>query len=136
LDHHFLLSEAKKAREKAYCPYSHFPVGAIAYGENGKIYYGCNIENAAYPDSMCAERTALYAAYADGCRSIIKIAVIADTPEPVSPCGSCRQVMVELCSPTTEVIMGNLSGKMKTLTVKDLLPGAFTQEDLHGKKGV
>lgn len=94
-----LLAEAKKARDLAYCPYSNFAVGAAAFGENGKIYYGCNIENAAYPDGMCAERTALFSAYADGCRSIIKIAVIADTIQPISPCGSCRQVMVELCSP-------------------------------------
>lgn len=128
-----LLVEAKKARDKAYCPYSNFPVGAAVFGENGKIYYGCNIENAAYPDGMCAERTALFSAYADGCRSILKIAVIADSASPISPCGSCRQVMVELCSPQTKVILGNLSGLMKTLTVGDLLPGAFTQEDLHGK---
>ena len=82
---------------------------------------------------MCAERTALFSAYVDGCRTIKKIAVIADSPGPVSPCGSCRQVMAELCLATTPVVMGNIQGEMKTQSVGELLPGAFNQEDLHGK---
>lgn len=133
MDDRMLLEEAKKAREKAYAPYSHFTVGAAVLGGNGKIYHGCNIENAAYPAGMCAERTALFSAYADGCRSIKKIAIIADTQRPISPCGSCRQVMAELCPSQTPVVMGTLSGDLETLSIKELLPGAFNQEDLHGK---
>lgn len=127
MDHNQLLEEAKKARDRAYTPYSHFNVGAALVDESGHIHYGCNVENAAYGPTNCAERTALFRALADGCapRTFKAIAVVGDTSGPISPCGVCRQVMVELCSPDMPVIMGNLNGDISVMKVADLLPGAF-----------
>ncbi|WP_027415832.1 cytidine deaminase [Aneurinibacillus terranovensis] len=130
MDDQTLILEAKKAREQAYVPYSKFKVGAALLTEDGQVYHGCNIENAAYSMCNCAERTALFAAYAQGDRVFKKLAVIADTPGPVAPCGACRQVISELCRPEMEVILTNLGGQVKTVTVAELLPGAFSQEDL------
>src|SRR5918911_332919 len=95
-DYTTLVAQAIAARERAYCPYSGFAVGAAALTASGRIFPGCNVENAAYPATVCAERTALLSAYAAGEREIVAIAVIADTPGPVSPCGTCRQVILEL----------------------------------------
>lgn len=123
-----LLDEAKAAMELAYVPYSHFRVGAALLHESGNIYRGCNIENAAYGPTNCAERTALFSAIADGAKpgSFTAIAVIGDTTEPITPCGVCRQVLVELCSSDMKVIMSNLKGERTVMTVAELLPGAFT----------
>ena len=126
-----LIAEALKAREFAYVPYSKFKVGAALLTEDGKVYKGCNIENAAYSLCNCAERTALFKAYSDGEKSFKMLAVAADTPGPVSPCGACRQVISELCSPNMPVILTNLNGQVKEMTVQELLPGAFSSEDLH-----
>ncbi|MGZ9585022.1 cytidine deaminase [Paenibacillus marinisediminis] len=127
MDQHQLLEEAKRAREKAYTPYSHFKVGAALLDAEGRIHYGCNVENAAYGPTNCAERTALFRAIADGCepRSFKAIAVMGDTSGPISPCGVCRQVLVELCSHDMPVIMGNMNGEVLVMKVADLLPGAF-----------
>src|SRR3954466_4666326 len=92
-----LIEEAKKARDKAYAPYSKFPVGAALLASNGKVYHGCNIENAAYSMCNCAERTALFKAYSEGDKEYLMLAVVADTARPVPPCGACRQVISELC---------------------------------------
>ena len=126
-----LIEEAKKARNKAYTPYSKFKVGAAVVTKSGKIFHGCNIENAAYSMCNCAERTALFSAYAHDEKEFTTMAVIADTPGPVSPCGACRQVISELCSKDMVIILSNLQGDVQEITVKDLLPGAFSAEDLN-----
>jgi cytidine deaminase len=127
-----LLKHAQQAREKAYTPYSHFQVGAALLGEDGHIHLGCNIENAAYSPTNCAERTALFRAIADGHapKSFKAIAVIGDTEGPIAPCGVCRQVLVEFCRPDMPVYLGNLNGNIRKTTVAELLPWAFTQKDL------
>ncbi|GEN33230.1 MULTISPECIES: cytidine deaminase [Aneurinibacillus] len=132
MDNQALIKEAIKAREKAYTPYSKFKVGAALLTKEGKVYHGCNVENAAYSLCNCAERTALFAAYAEGDHEYARLAVVADTPGPCSPCGACRQVISELCPPQMEVIMSNMKGDTQIMTVAELLPGAFNQEDLHG----
>ncbi|KGA98433.1 cytidine deaminase [Alkalihalobacillus alcalophilus ATCC 27647 = CGMCC 1.3604] len=126
-----LIKEAIKARENAYVPYSKFPVGAALLMDDGQIYHGANIENASFGLTNCAERTALFKAYSDGNRKVKAVAIVADTEGPCSPCGACRQVMVELCEQTTPVYLSNLAGKIQETTVIELLPGAFTSEDLH-----
>lgn len=126
-----LIEEAKVAREKAYVPYSKFKVGAALLTTTGKVYHGCNIENAAYSVTNCAERTALFKAYSEGDTKFEKLVVIADTERPVSPCGACRQVISELCPKDMTVILTNLKGDVQEMTVEELLPGAFSPEDLH-----
>jgi cytidine deaminase len=128
-----LIELALEARTRAYTPYSHFNVGAALLGNDGKVHLGCNIENAAYGPTNCAERTAAFRAIADGHapRSFQAIAVIADTEGPIAPCGICRQVLIELCGPDMPVILSNLKGDVVRTTVSELLPGAFTQKDLN-----
>jgi cytidine deaminase len=128
-----LIEESKKAREKAYVPYSNFQVGAALLTTDGKVYHGCNIENAAYSMCNCAERTALFKAYSEGDRDFKMLAVVADTDRPCSPCGACRQVISELCPSDMKVILTNLKGDTLEITVAELLPGAFTPEDLHAE---
>lgn len=125
--HDELLTYARRAREKAYAPYSNFQVGAALITRSGDLYPGCNVENAAYGLCNCAERTALFAAVAAGCQpgDFAALAVVADTPEPVSPCGACRQVMAELCNENMPVVLGNLHGAMQETSVGALLPGSF-----------
>ncbi|MBO0602495.1 cytidine deaminase [Sporosarcina sp. E16_3] len=125
-----LIAESKKAREKAYVPYSKFPVGAALLAEDGTIYHGCNIENSAYSMTNCAERTAFFKAVSDGVRSFKALAVVADTEGPVSPCGACRQVIAEFCDGSMPVYLTNLNGDVEETTVAKLLPGAFSKEDL------
>ncbi|MFC5405110.1 cytidine deaminase [Cohnella soli] len=131
VDH--LLDMAKTARERAYVPYSGFKVGAVVIDGDGNFHHGCNVENAAYGPTNCAERTALFRAIADGRQAgeFKAIAVIGDTDGPISPCGVCRQVMVELCAPDMPVILGNLNGSHQVTTVAELLPGAFSSRDLN-----
>lgn len=126
-----LIEEAKKARDKAYVPYSKFAVGAALLTTDGKVYHGCNIENAAYSMCNCAERTALFSAYSKGDRDFQQLTVVADTERPCSPCGACRQVISELCPKDMKVVLTNLKGDILELTVAELLPGAFTSEDLY-----
>lgn len=125
-----LIERAKQARENAYVPYSKFPVGAALELEDGRVITGCNIENASYGLSNCAERTAIFKAVSEGKPTIMQIAVIADTDGPVSPCGMCRQVMAEFCAPDTKVILTNLKDDVQETTVGELLPFAFLKEDL------
>jgi cytidine deaminase len=131
MDQKKLMAEAIEARELAYVPYSRFKVGAAVLTEQGDVIRGCNIENAAYSLCNCAERTAIFKALSDGVKSFKRMAVVADTPAPVAPCGACRQVMAELCPPDMEIIMGNIKGDILIRTVAELLPGAFSQEDLN-----
>ncbi|MFK2901305.1 cytidine deaminase [Dyella jejuensis] len=122
-----LLELARNARESAYAPYSRFHVGAAVQSKDGRQFPGCNVENAAYGLCNCAERTALFSAIAAGCRpgDFSAIAVIADTPEPVTPCGSCRQALAELCGPDTPVLLANVAGATRQTTVAALLPDGF-----------
>ncbi|MCR2820431.1 cytidine deaminase [Lederbergia panacisoli] len=126
-----LVQEAAKAKENAYVPYSHFPVGAALLTNDGKVYHGCNIENAAYSVVNCAERTAIFKAVSEGDKDFVMLAVIADTERPVPPCGACRQVIAELCPKNMKVVLANKKGDIKELTVEELLPFAFSPEDLH-----
>ncbi|SDI98886.1 cytidine deaminase [Salimicrobium halophilum] len=128
-----LIEKARNIRERAYVPYSKFPVGAALLTKGGKLYEGVNIENAAYPTTCCAERVAIFKAVADGYQTFEALAVIADTDRPVPPCGSCRQVMSEFFTKDTPVHTANLSGQSKTMTMEELLPFSFTPEDLSKK---
>lgn len=130
MDETMRIKEAVKAREFAYVPYSKFKVGAALFAKNGQVFHGCNIENAAYPVTNCAERTALFSAYAVGVTEFSSLVVVADTDRPVPPCGACRQVISELCDSEMEVVLTNLKGDVQRIQVKDLLPGAFSPEDL------
>ncbi|MCG7336409.1 cytidine deaminase [Sporosarcina sp. ACRSM] len=125
-----LMEESKKAREKAYVPYSKFPVGAALLAEDGTVYRGCNIENSAYSMTNCAERTAFFKAVSEGVHTFKALAVVADTEGPVSPCGACRQVIAEFCDRQMPVYLTNLKGDVLETTVAELLPGAFSKEDL------
>ncbi|MCF6137962.1 cytidine deaminase [Pseudalkalibacillus berkeleyi] len=126
-----LIKEAIEARKFAYTPYSNFQVGAALLSKDGKVYRGSNIENAAYSLCNCAERTALFKAYSEGDTAFKAIAVVADTKRPVPPCGACRQVISELCDPSMPVYLTNLNGDFQELKVSELLPGAFSPEDLN-----
>lgn len=124
-----LIEAAVEVRRWAYAPYSHYAVGAALLTESGKIYEGVNIENAAYPTTMCAERVAVFKAVSEGEYAFIAIAVA--TSNGGTPCGSCRQVMAEF-GVDTLVIIANAQGEIiQETTVNDLLPGAFLPGDLH-----
>ncbi|MFD1038650.1 cytidine deaminase [Virgibacillus byunsanensis] len=125
-----LLKEAINSRNKAYVPYSKFPVGAALLTKSGKLYTGCNIENAAYPVTCCAERVAIFKAIEDGEFTFAELAVAADTQRPVPPCGSCRQVMSEFFDSTTKIHLTNLHNNTKTITMEELLPFSFQPSDL------
>jgi cytidine deaminase len=124
-----LLVQALAAREQAYAPYSNYPVGAALLCESGKVYPGCNVENAAYPVCMCAERTALFAAIAAGERRFVAMAVVADSERPVPPCGMCRQALLEL-APTIQVLLANVDGVERLTTPRELLPDGFVAADM------
>ncbi len=119
-----LIAAGKSARDAAYAPYSNFKVGAAVLTADGQIFTGCNIENASFGASMCAERVAIFSAVAAGQRQIQALAVIADTPQPVAPCGLCRQVLSEF-SPDCQVIMANLKEEYHVVKLAELLPSAF-----------
>lgn len=125
------LEHAKKARLRAYVPYSHFKVGAAIRLKDGTVVYGANIENAALGLSNCAERSALFSLISQGYdpKDVTQITVIADTDGPVSPCGSCRQVLHELLPKSAKVVLTNLKGDTKELSTDDLLPYAFETFD-------
>ena len=120
-----LIDEAIEAREGAYAPYSNFKVGAVVVDENNKHHKGCNVENASYGLSNCGERTAIFTAVSSGMKKIKKIAVVADTSGPVSPCGACRQVIKEFGDENTAIILGNLKREYKIMTMEELLPYGF-----------
>ncbi len=124
-----LVQEAILARKNTYSPYSKFGVGAAILMKDGKVIHGANIENASYGLSNCAERSALFQAYSLGYHKedIVMMAITADTLNPVSPCGACRQVMNELIPKQTRVFLSNLTGKIKETTVSELLPYSFDE---------
>lgn len=121
---------AVEALDKAYVPYSHFPVGACLVTKEGKTYQGINIENASYGLSNCAERTAFFKAVSEGERDFSHLVIAGHTPEPISPCGACRQVMAEFCDPAMPVTLVGDNGVIKEMTVGGLLPYTFTDKDL------
>ena len=123
-----LIEQALAARQHAYAPYSHYLVWAAVLADDGSIIVGCNVENAAYPATICAERVALTSATAQGKRHLVAIAVA--TQDGGSPCGICRQVMAELCSPNTPVYISDASGSYRTTTVGELLPNSFSGDSL------
>ena len=127
-----LLDAARAARAKAYVPYSRFPVGAALLTRDGTLYHGCNVENASFGLTNCAERTAFFRAIADGHRpgDFVALAVVGDTEGPIAPCGACRQVMLELGGAALPVILGNLAGAVASTDAAALLPGAFAPNDL------
>ncbi|MBT4228918.1 MAG: cytidine deaminase [Rhodobacteraceae bacterium] len=121
-----LKQAALKIRENAYAPYSGFQVGVALRSSSGEVYTGVNVENAAYPEGTCAEAGAIARMIAAGDRKITAVYVVADGAEPVPPCGGCRQKLAEFSAPDVPVTMATISGIEKTLTVAQLLPGAFT----------
>ncbi|WP_242144625.1 MULTISPECIES: cytidine deaminase [unclassified Bacillus cereus group] len=124
------IEAATKMLEKAYIPYSKFPVGAALVTKEGKIYTGCNIENASYGLCNCAERTAIFKAVSEGERHFSYLVITGKTDGPISPCGACRQVIAEFCDPEMPVLLTNVKGDEKEVTVEQLLPGAFLKGDL------
>ena len=120
-----LEKSAFAVRENAYAPYSNFKVGAAVLSEGGTIYAGCNVENIAYPEGTCAEAGAIAAMVAAGETKLSKVFVVADSKQPVSPCGGCRQKLAEFGDKDTVVTLANLDGVRVTMTMAELLPGAF-----------
>lgn len=128
-----LRTVADDMLDMAYVPYSNFPVGAALLTKNGEVYSGCNIENASYPLSNCAERTAMFKAISEGQKSFEKLVVTGNTEGPISPCGACRQVLIEFCEPDMPVVLTNKKGDTLNTTVAELLPGAFKEKDMDIK---
>ncbi len=124
-----LVDAAKKARKKAVATFSKFKVGAALETARGRVYLGCNIENASYGLTVCAERVAIFKALSEGERRFKRIAVVADTDRLTAPCGACRQIIWEFCG-NCEVIMANLKGKVAVHRMKELLPEAFDKRQL------
>jgi cytidine deaminase len=125
-----LIALAKQARERAFAPYSNFAVGAALLGRSGLVYTGCNVENAAYPLTTCAERTAVTKAVSEGEREFEAIAIVTATG--ATPCGACRQILREFggTEGSLRVIVANLDGDMRTFTIAELLPASFTPDQL------
>ena len=119
-----LVAAARKARDNAVADFSHFKVGAALETDTGEIITGCNVENASYGLTICAERVAIVKALSDGKRSFKRIAVVADTPSPTPPCGACRQIIWEFCG-DIEVIIANLTEIKLTMRMRELLPLPF-----------
>ena len=125
-----LVEAAAEVRERAYAPYSNFKVGAAIRAESGRVYQGVNVENAAYPQGTCAEAGAIAAMIAGGDTRIAEVAVIADAPRPVPPCGGCRQKLAEFGGGEVKVTLATTRGAVQATTIGDLLPGAFTDKDM------
>ncbi|WP_440603700.1 cytidine deaminase [Bacillus sp. GB_SG_008] len=130
MDKQKYIEEATKMLSKAYIPYSKFPVGAALVTKDGKIYTGCNIENASYGLCNCAERTAIFKAVSEGECDFSYLVITGNTDGPISPCGACRQVIAEFCDPQMPVLLTNQKGDEKEVTVESLLPGGFSINDL------
>ena len=125
-----LIQLANEAKLKAYAPYSHFRVGAALLSESGEIYTGVNVENASYGLTNCAERTAVFKAVSEGETKFKTIAITSDSDDFISPCGACRQVLIEICGKNLEVILTNKNNEIRILTIEELLPFSFNKESL------
>ncbi len=121
-----LLEQATKVRLNAYAPYSRFKVGAAIRSTSGAVHLGCNVENVAYPEGTCAEAGAIAAMIAAGDHRIAEICVIADSPDPVPPCGGCRQKIAEFADQSVMVTLCTTDGASKSMTVAEMLPGVFS----------
>ena len=128
-EHDVLISAARTAREHAHAPYSNFRVGAAVRANSGRIFTGCNVENATYGLTLCAERVAIFKAISEGERGFDAIAVVADTDTLTPPCGSCRQILWEFCG-DAEVVLANLTGKIERHRMSALFPKPFDQSFL------
>lgn len=129
-NHSELIAQAMSVRERAYAPYSKYRVGAALLGKSGRVYTGCNVENASYGLTVCAERNAIFKAVSEGERDFEAIAVV--TANAGSPCGACRQVLVEFLSPDAQVVCVNAKGEViEEKTLGDLIPDSFTPEKLR-----
>lgn len=129
-----LIAKAREAKEFSYSPYSGFRVGAALLGKNGKVYQGCNIENAAYTPTNCAERTAVFNAVSQGVREFEAIAVVGDGKDCLAPCGVCRQVLMEFVNPSEfYVLMAESGEQYKKMTLEELFPAAFSPANLEKK---
>ena len=128
-----LLEQAKEARKLSYSPYSNYAVGAAVLTKDGKVWYGANIENAAYPSGICAERCSLFHTYMHGYKKddIVALALVADSESLPFPCGACRQVMSELMPMDADIIVGNMKGKTLETNLKELLPYTFDASSLE-----
>jgi cytidine deaminase len=124
-----LVAAARRARERAHAPYSHFKVGAALLTQSGALVTGCNIENASYGLTLCAERVAVFKAVSEGLVRFSAIAVVADSPRPTAPCGACRQILWEFCGDIV-VHVADLQGHVTSLRVADLLPLPFDARNL------
>jgi cytidine deaminase len=124
-----LIEAAKQARENAHAPYSNFRVGAALRSTSGRIFGGCNVENATYGLTMCAERVAIFKAVSEGERGFSAIAVVTDTDMLTPPCGACRQLIWEFCG-DIPVSMANLKGKMEVIQMRELFPSPFDDSNL------
>ncbi len=121
-----LVTAARRVRDNAYAPYSRFKVGAAIRSASGKVYVGCNVENVAYPEGTCAEAGAIAAMVAAGETRLTAVAVIADSPSPVPPCGGCRQKLAEFGAGDAPVTLATTDGALDHTTIGDLLPGRFS----------
>lgn len=119
-----LIAAAIQARENAHAPFSHFKVGAAVEDDTGRIHTGCNVENATYGLTVCAERVAIFKAISEGAHKFARVAVVADTEKLTPPCGACRQILWEFCG-DIEIVLANLAGKTETLRLGTLFPRAF-----------
>lgn len=126
-----LIQAAIRAREQAHAPFSKFKVGAALEDENGRVFTGCNIENATYGLTICAERVAVFKAISEGAVKFRQIAVVAETDTLTPPCGACRQILWEFCGDAT-LTLANLSGRAETMTVKQIFPRPFDVSFLSG----
>lgn len=129
-----LVEIALKAKEAAYAPYSGFHVGAALFCDNGKIYTGCNIENASFGATICAERTAIVKAISDGAKKILALAVSSDSKEATMPCGICRQTISEFCEKDMPLYLSDRNGRFEIYIFNDILPHSFTRKDLEEGK--
>jgi cytidine deaminase len=119
-----LVLAARSARERAHAPFSQFKVGAAVEDEDGQVHTGCNIENATYGLTMCAERVAVFKAISEGASKLVRVAVVADTEKLTPPCGACRQILWEFCG-EAELVLANLTGATERLRMSQLLPRPF-----------
>ena len=124
-----LIQKALEARKESYSPYSKFAVGVALEAADGTVILGANVENASYGLTICAERVALVKAVSQGIKKFKRLAVVADTPDPVAPCGACRQMLNEF-APRLEIILANIKGQSETTTLDQLLPKAFRLEEM------
>lgn len=130
-----LIQSAREVASRAYCPYSDFPVGAALEAEDGQVFVGCNVENASYPLTLCAERSALAAAVSQGVRRFRRIAIVGGTEKPAAPCGACRQMLFEF-APDLEVFSSvHGEGETRSWNLRQLLMDGFGPSDLQKRSG-